>query len=91
MKTIAMLLGLVASAPGSECPEPPVVTEAHAICVAKGFAEKHELPWKLEYTASEEPDAWHVIYAPVGSARGGSGEIKIQKASAKITIVRLNR
>jgi hypothetical protein len=73
-----------------ECSAPPVDSSKHAICLAHQFAERPmPPPWELEFTVREQDSHWLVYYIPkLGSgARGGGGELKIDKKSGQVTLI----
>lgn len=69
------------------CPSPPVLTDTHAVCIAKRSTERKPMTWKVRYTVSERGDFWLVSYAPEGSVRGGAGMMKIERLTGKVTFL----
>lgn len=89
---LALAICISASTASAEgCPPPPVKDESHAICLAQQYA-KHSNPWELTFEAQEQPKEWLVSYAPKSSGiRGGAGDLKIEKESGKVIVVKLYR
>ena len=89
---LALIFSVAAAAASAEdCGHPPVTKATNAICLAKRFV-KQPSDWELAFEAKELPNEWLVSYAPTDSnVRGGAGDLKVEKASGKITVVKLYR
>jgi hypothetical protein len=88
----AAALALAGSAcAADQCAPAPVKDAEHAICIASQYA-KQSNPWELRFETKEQPKDWLVSYYPKeSSVRGGAGDLKIEKASGKVTVVQLYR
>ena len=87
MKYVLVLaLGAAAATASAEdCGRPPVTTATHAICLAEQYAKRAHSR-ELTFEAKEQPTEWLVSYAPKDQdCCGDAGDLKIEKASGKIT------
>jgi hypothetical protein len=72
-----------------DCPPPPVITESHAICLARNFVENPKPSLALSYEVSEREGHWLVYYRPTASnVRGGAGDLQIEKISGNVKFVK---
>lgn len=78
----------------ADCAALPVMTADQAICRARVFTEKAKPPPRdLEFKALETPLHWVVYYGPksTGGARGGGGDLMIEKKTGAVTLLRGHR
>lgn len=72
-----------------ECLPPPVSSEAQAACLAENFVEKRKYSWETGYRVKDANNYWLVSYYPISShIRGGAGDLKVEKTSGKVILVR---
>ena len=95
-RSIVVLLSLFLPSVGSaaDCGALPVKTADQAICRARVFAEKPKPPPRdLEFKPLETPQHWVVYYGPksTSAARGGGGDLMIEKKTGAVTLLRGQR
>jgi hypothetical protein len=86
------LLQVVALAT-EECRPPPVASSEQALCFAGKFIKQQPpVPWEVKFNVKESDLQWLVSYHPVSSeVRGGAGDLRIDKASGRVTVVQVYR
>jgi hypothetical protein len=94
--SIAVFLSLFLPTVGSaaDCGALPVMTAEQAVCRARVFTEKPKSPpGELEFKALETPLHWVVYYGPksTSGARGGGGDLMIEKKTGAVTLLRGSR
>ena len=79
------------TASAEDCGRPPVTTATHAICLAEHYTKRAHAR-ELTFEAKEQPTEWLVSYSPKDQdCCGDAGDLKIEKASGKITWVKAQR
>lgn len=83
----------IGGASAMECEAPPVTNAAQAVCATRAFVENGRARlWKTGYFAQETPMFWYVRFEPrTPQTRGGAGLLKVDKASAHLVALRLER